>query len=232
MQEDLQLVPSGTSGVETYPEPASRLDHHSRSQWACKRAIDVGVAALLLVVLLPLVLVVMLSIAVIDGHAPLYCDDRIGLGGKAFRCLKLRTLRDSPDLLERHLKAYPSEAELYLFSRKLLRDPRKTALGGLLRRLSIDETPQLVNVLAGQMSLVGPRPITQDELRERGHSGWSMLSVRPGLTGPWQISGRSLLDSGLRQQLDEQYAREWTVSTDLSILARTPVAVVSGRGAL
>src|SRR5207248_3371775 len=116
-----------------------------------------ALAAALLVALLPLILLAALLIVLVDGHSPFYVDERIGLGGYRFRCFKLRTMRSAPAVLDAYLATNGEEAMLYRVSRKLLNDPRKTALGAILRKYSIDETPQILNVLRGEMSIVGPR---------------------------------------------------------------------------
>jgi exopolysaccharide production protein ExoY len=230
MQEYAELSPPSSSLVLS-PDVAESGDAtQPLSKRVLKRAVDLLIALPLLVLLLPVILIAALTIALVDRHRPFFCDRRVGLAGRQFACLKLRTLRDDPAVLERYLARHPGEAELYRASRKLRHDPRRTRLGTLLRKLSIDEAPQLINVIIGQMSMVGPRPVTWSELatREAPHD---LLLARPGLTGLWQISGRSNLREGDRDRYDLYYARHWTLRLDLSIIVRTPHAVLTGRGA-
>src|SRR2546430_1428094 len=149
-------------------------------------------------------------------------------GGGTFDAFKIRTMvRDA----DRILREDASLRSAFSASNKLASEPRITRVGRWLRRLSLDELPQLVNVLRGEMSLVGPRMITQAELPEWGPSGRLLLSVRPGLTGLWQVSGRQLLSKAERIRLDAEYVRRMSLRLDLAILARTLFAVMSGRGA-
>lgn len=199
---------------------------------AAKRMLDGLTALVLLTVLSPLLVAATVLILVSDRQSPFYLDERVGRRGRLFKCWKFRTMRSEPGLLERYLAANPDEAEQYRVSRKLRHDPRITPLGVLLRRSSIDELPQLWNVLRGEMSLVGPRPITEREFTARPavDQSW-MASVRPGMTGLWQVSGRCELDDARRIELDTRYAREWSLGMDLAILLRTPLAVTGTRGA-
>jgi len=198
---------------------------------AVKRAMDLAIASPMLVATLPVMLAAAAMIAIIDRHSPLYLDDRVGLGGRHFHCWKLRTMRSRPGLVEAYLESHPVERDEWLAFRKLKADPRPTALGGFLRKTSVDELPQLVNILRGQMSIVGPRPISPAEFAQRGTERFALASVRPGLTGLWQVQGRSSLDPRQRVMLDSYYARQWSIAMDLRILLATPGAVFTARGA-
>ncbi len=196
--------------------------------WASKRAFDLVVAALLVVVGIPLWLVIAGAIK-LDSRGPvLYVDRRVGVGEQEFGMLKFRTMvagaaERQPDLED------ANEASGALF--KIRDDPRVTRVGRWLRRFSLDELPQLVNVLRGEMSLVGPRPLP---LRDHAMlSEWhrSRYHVLPGMTGLWQISGRSGLEFDDLVRLDFTYIENWSIWSDITIIARTIPAVIAGRGA-
>jgi exopolysaccharide production protein ExoY len=196
-----------------------------------KGGFDRLAAVLGLVLLLPLLLIVAGAIYLRDPGPVLYAHRRIGRGGHVFRCLKFRTMvLDGDAVLARHLAENPSAAREWAESRKLRQDPRVTRLGARLRRSSIDELPQLINVLKGEMSLVGPRPIVLDEARYYGAALGDYLSVKPGLTGLWQISGRSDTSYAERVALDSRYVRERGFWGDLAIILRTVAVVLRGRG--
>lgn len=191
-----------------------------------KRALDV-----FLVVMMAgpvLVMVMLLAVlAALDGASPFYGHERVGRGGRIFRCWKLRSMvRDSAARLERHLAENPEAAREWAETQKLARDPRVTPVGRFLRKTSLDELPQLWNVLRGDMSLVGPRPVTQGELERYGADRRAYLAVRPGITGLWQVSGRNDISYGERVALDARYAREVDLATDLRILVMTGPAVL------
>jgi undecaprenyl-phosphate galactose phosphotransferase len=197
-----------------------------------KRVFDVVVALLLIVVFAPMFLIVTLIVAR-DGGAVFFIQQRVGRGGRIFKCLKFRTMvKDAATVLDRLLMSDPEAREEWLSTRKLRNDPRVTRIGNLLRATSIDELPQLLNVVIGDMSLVGPRPVVPEELHELykgGHSNY--LRVRPGLTGLWQISGRSHTPCDQRVHLDTLYVHNWTLWGDVIILFRTIPVVVSRDGA-
>ena len=159
-----------------------------------KRAMDVMIAGSMLVLLSPVLLMVAVLVRSRMGGAIFYSQPRIGRAGKFFACYKFRTMVDNGQaILDAHLVQFPDAKKEWDETRKLKDDPRVTPLGRILRKSSLDELPQLYNVLAGDMSCVGPRPIVQDELEKYGANKADYLSVRPGLTGAWQISGRSQL---------------------------------------
>jgi exopolysaccharide biosynthesis polyprenyl glycosylphosphotransferase len=196
--------------------------------WLVKRSFDLVAAALIVVVGLPLWLLVALAIK-LDSRGPVfYVDRRIGVGEHEFGMLKFRTMVAGAAERQRELEE-ANEATGALF--KIRDDPRVTRVGRLLRRFSLDELPQLVNVLRGQMSLVGPRPLPlrDYELLEDWHR--ARYLVLPGMTGLWQISGRSGLSFDDLVRLDFAYLENWSVWLDISIIARTVPAVITGRGA-
>jgi len=196
-----------------------------------KRLIDVVLAALSLVVLAPVFLVIALWIKV-DSRGPVFFSQRrVGRGGRPFSCLKFRTM--CPDA-ERQLVRDPELFRMYLANACKLpadRDARITRAGRVLRRTSLDELPQIVNVLLGHMSLVGPRPVLSSELAFYWPNASALSSMRPGMTGAWAVSGRSSVGYPARARIELEYVRRWSLRTDARILFKTIPAVVSGNGA-
>lgn len=196
-----------------------------------KRGFDFSAALTLLVLLAPLILVLAIVIRSHDGGPALFRQMRIGRRGKPFHCWKFRTMaRDAEQALERVLQSDPVAAKEWKDSQKLSHDPRITGVGHFLRRSSLDELPQLFNIIAGEMSFVGPRPIVQSERDRYGESFAHCFSVTPGLTGLWQITGRSDSSYAARVALDSRYASEWDFLLDTKILLKTVPAVLSQRG--
>ncbi|MGU3496011.1 sugar transferase [Xanthobacteraceae bacterium A53D] len=194
---------------------------------AGKRTLDMVVALAMLVMLAPLMVMVALLIKATTRGPVLFGHKRVGLHGRAFHCLKFRTMRpDAEAALLAHLASSPEAAQEWLETRKLRKDPRVTAIGRVLRGSSIDELPQLFNVLRGDMSCVGPRPVVADELELYGADVQDYLAARPGVTGLWQVSGRSKLTYADRVRLDSLYVRNWSLRSDLAILMRTIPAVL------
>jgi exopolysaccharide biosynthesis polyprenyl glycosylphosphotransferase len=196
--------------------------------WVAKRVFDLVVATALVVVCLPLMLLVALAIRLDTPGKVLFVDRRVGVGEREFGMFKFRTMVEDAALLQDELER-ENEAGGALF--KIRADPRVTRVGRLLRRLSIDELPQLLNVLRGEMSLVGPRPLPLRDhaLLEEWHK--ARYHVLPGMTGLWQISGRSGLEFDDLVRLDFTYIENWSIWSDISIIAKTIPAVIVGRGA-
>ncbi|MFD1831081.1 exopolysaccharide biosynthesis polyprenyl glycosylphosphotransferase [Streptomyces desertarenae] len=193
-----------------------------------KRVTDVVGALVLAVLLAPLLLAVALAVRLSSPGPVIYRQVRVGRGRRPFRMWKFRTMVDSADRLRSALEA-ANEHDGAMF--KMRRDPRVTRLGRFLRRYSLDELPQLYNVLAGHMSLVGPRPPLPEEVERYDGAELRRLSVRPGITGLWQVSGRSDLSWDETVALDLSYVDNWRYTKDVDVLARTFRAVVSARGA-
>ena len=196
-----------------------------------KRALDVIGATLLGIVFLPLILAVVLLLRR-EGGPIIFRHRRVGRNGQAFDCLKFRTMVPHADrvlreLLERH-SALKAE---WLLHHKLRDDPRITAVGRFLRRTSLDELPQLWNVIRGEMSLVGPRPVVREELLRYGRHLHRYLAARPGVTGLWQVTGRNDTDYRRRVVLDVYYVRRQNLLLDLYILVKTTHVVLGGNGA-
>jgi exopolysaccharide biosynthesis polyprenyl glycosylphosphotransferase len=199
----------------------------TRSSLGLKRAIDVAGGAFGLLLLLPLLLLVALAVKLTSRGPVLYAQERIGRGNQRFRILKFRTMEVGADALKREL-AHLNEAEGPMF--KIAEDPRITTVGRFLRRTSIDELPQLINVVRGQMSLVGPRPLVPDE--DEAVIGYhrERLDLTPGLTGPWQVLGRTAIPFEEMVKLDYLYVAEWSLWNDLKLLLRTLPVVVGRSG--
>jgi exopolysaccharide production protein ExoY len=196
-----------------------------------KRVIDIAGSLILLILLSPVFLLIAVATWFDTGLPILYRCQRIGRYGEPITVLKFRTMRDGSHHHLEELLSVDDELRLeWVEHRKLREDPRRTRVGAVLRRTSLDELPQLVNVLAGEMSLIGPRPYFPGELADR-HEAEPILSVRPGITGLWQVSGRNDRTFEERLAFDVDYVSHRGFALDARILARTLSAVVSGKGA-
>ena len=191
-----------------------------------KRVLDIIVAALALILLLPLLVIIAVLVLVTMGRPVFFTHERISFSGKRFNCYKFRTMvKDSDSVLLRHLETNNEAAAEWRHTQKLRNDPRTTRLGQILRKLSIDELPQLLNVLRGEMSCVGPRPVMEEELSRYGSGAAQYLMARPGITGPWQVSGRNGLSYEERVALDVEYVQDWSMMRDIQLLIKTIPAV-------
>ena len=197
-----------------------------------KRALDFVASLGGLVLLLPLFCIAAALIKTFDGGPIVYFHTRIGYNGRRFGCLKFRTMVvDADKVLEKHRHGpLPMPRREWAETHKLKADPRVTRTGVFLRKTSIDELPQLINVLLGQMSLVGPRPIVPGELEKYAADAMFYVKVRPGLTGPWQVGGRNDTGYEIRVALDREYVETWTLRNDLILILRTIPAVLSTSG--
>ncbi|CAN7548956.1 sugar transferase [Bosea sp. LjRoot9] len=196
-----------------------------------KRAFDLAAGVALLFLLAPLMLLIAGLIRAGDGGPAFFRQARVGRSGKSFRCWKFRTMAsDADEALQRLLASDPAAAQEWAESQKLTRDPRITPVGAFLRRSSLDELPQLFNIVSGDMSFVGPRPIVAAERERYGEAFNHCFSVPPGLTGLWQISGRSDCSYATRISLDSQYASDWHLLLDAKILVKTVPAVLMQKG--
>ena len=222
--------------IQTIQQPATQTIGLERDRILffpiAKRALDIVGAGLGLVVLAPFFLIVAMMVRA-DGGPAFFAHQRVGRGGKLFGCLKFRSMViDSQARLEDLLANDPAARAEWDATRKLKNDPRITRIGRFLRSTSLDELPQLINVLRGEMSLVGPRPVQEAEIdRYYGASAAHYMAVRPGITGLWQVSGRSETSYESRVALDVAYVSRPSLLADIAILLRTPVAVLSRRGA-
>ncbi len=208
----------------------SRRDFYRRH---AKRGFDVVAVLLMAPVVIPLLAVIFL-LTMLDGAPPLYSQIRVGRAGQAFRCWKVRTMvPDADERLTRILASDPMAAAEWRLRQKLSHDPRITSVGRVLRKTSLDELPQLWNVLTGSMSLVGPRPFTPEQLNLYccGHAGVGYFRVRPGITGPWQVGRRNLGTFAERAGYDAEYVNKMNFGTDAAILLRTVGVVLRATGA-
>lgn len=193
-----------------------------------KRLMDLAIGSVLLVLSLPIILLAAAAIALVDRGAPFYSQERIGFNGKRFRMFKLRTMVEGAHEMRQDL-LHLNELEGPVF--KIKDDPRLHPLGAFLRRTSIDELPNLFNVLRGEMSLVGPRPPLPSEVQHYTPYAMRRLTVMPGITGLWQISGRCNVSFDEWMRLDNEYIDRWTPMYDLLLLVKTVPAVIRKDGA-
>lgn len=224
-----ETVRAATYDLVLLPDRSQTEAWRLRLLDAIKRVLDVAVALTVLVLISPVLLVAMAAVALTSRGPVIFRQLRAGKDGKPFTIYKLRTMHQSA-ADERELYEDMNELEgAPVF--KIRRDPRITAVGRILRRTSLDEFPQLINVLRGEMSIVGPRPLPLQEIR---HNSWGerlRLSVKPGLTCLWQIAGRTEIPYAEWMQLDGYYVQNRSLALDLRIMLKTIPAVLSGRGA-
>lgn len=219
--------------IESLPAPpihqelsTSRLVPHW--WWGLKRITDIVGALTALIVTLPISIVAAVAIAIVSPGSPLFLQTRVGRDGRTFRMLKFRTMASGAHLLHDDMRPLNEVDGPVL---KIRNDPRLHALGAILRRTSIDELPNFVNVLLGEMSIVGPRPPLPCEVEHYDARALRRLTVKPGVTCLWQINGRSTVSFDRWMDLDNRYIDTWTPLDDLKIIVRTIPAVVRGNGA-
>lgn len=203
-----------------------------KPNYKIKRAMDLGLCLASLPLTLPLCLLIGLAILLESGAFPIYRQKRMGRGGKTFTLYKFRTMiRDADQALEKCLTHNPQIKREWSESQKIKKDPRITRIGRILRKSSLDELPQIFNILLGHMSLVGPRPIVANEINKYGRYYSDYCLSYPGLTGLWQVSGRN--DTSYRRRVahDHYYVNNWRLSFDLYILIKTIPVIISGKGA-
>lgn len=221
LNEKVDLASSPVGPVQTVQRPGVYRN-------GLKRLFDVAAVAASLVVVVPLIALLALMVAR-DGHFPFYRSDRVGRGGRVFRMLKLRTMVPNADrMLDEHLATDPAARFEWEKTQKLKADPRITRFGRFLRKSSLDELPQLWNVLVGDMSLVGPRPMMPSQ--RPLYPGLSYYSMRPGITGSWQVSERNECTFAERAEFDRSYDQAMTFKGDLRLLAATFRVVMKGTG--
>jgi exopolysaccharide production protein ExoY len=221
-------------GVDDYDFDVDAKSFPKVSQWVKVKSIIDPLAALLLLLFVSPVMLILYVLTRIDGGSSFFSHPRVGMHGREFGCLKFRSMvPNAAARLERHLAEDPIALQEWEATRKLKNDPRITPIGRILRVTSLDELPQLINVLRGQMSLVGPRPVERSELNcyYLGEGREAYLSVRPGLTGLWQISGRSDVGYVQRVALDTQYVKASSALLDLRIMVLTILIVLAQKGA-
>jgi exopolysaccharide production protein ExoY len=193
-----------------------------------KRVFDLMIVAMVAVPVL-VVLLILSAIVALDGHSPLFIQDRVGRGGQVFRLFKLRTMVPNADaVLEQTLARDPAARAEWDEFQKLRHDPRITPIGRILRKTSLDELPQLINVALGEMSIVGPRPIMDSQ--RSIYPGTEYYQMRPGITGFWQVSVRNESSFSERAQFDRSYFKQMSFATDLRVIAKTFKVVLKGTG--
>lgn len=216
------------------PTPAPVNDTsepRSVMQDALIRGFDIAIAGLAIVVLLPLMILITCMVKLASPGPAIFRQQRVGRDGALFPCLKFRSMVvDAQAQLDRLLAESDDAREEWSRDQKLRRDPRVTRIGEFLRRTSLDELPQLFNIIAGQMSIVGPRPIVESEIARYGSRFDDYCSVRPGLTGLWQISGRNDVSYGMRVRLDSLYAQRQSLGLNVAICLKTVPAILTSRG--
>jgi exopolysaccharide production protein ExoY len=192
-----------------------------------KRTIDILLALFGILLLAPLLIICFIAVIATSPGPALFSHRRVGFNGKSFGCLKFRTMvTDAPQRLQHLLESDPAAAAEWAATCKLRNDPRITPIGTILRKSSLDELPQLFNVLRGDMSIIGPRPVTQDELVRYAGAASAYIACRPGITGLWQVSGRSTTTYSKRVAYDEYYAQNWSLALDAKILIITVPALL------
>ena len=214
-------------------EISEKIKYNQYSTFYCawgKRAFDITLASLMLLALAPLLLILMGWVA-LDGGKPSFAHKRVGQHGKLFKCLKIRSMRHGAEQqLAEILASDPVAAAEWAADHKLTNDPRVTRIGKFLRKSSLDELPQLINVLRGEMSIVGPRPVTEEELARYGKARSGYFAMKPGLTGPWQVDGRNEISYEDRVALDFDYSQNHNLRRDLTLVAKTGFSVVRFTG--
>ena len=196
-----------------------------------KRVLDIVVAGVALLLLAPLMIGVALAVKLSDRGPIFFGQRRIGFSNRPFTCWKFRSMAvNGAEIFSRHLATHPAAAEEWARDHKLKLDPRVTFVGRFLRLSSLDELPQLWNVLLGEMSLVGPRPIVDAEIVRYGDEIDFYHATRPGITGEWQVSGRSVTSYERRVELDKYYVANWKLRRDVGILVKTVPAVILQKG--
>lgn len=212
------------------PAQGSGLSHLLKYEGTLKRFADIVLVILILPFFIPIIGVLYLLVR-LDGGPGFFGHTRVGREGKLFKCWKLRSMvPDAQAVLRDHLASNPDAAEEWARDFKLRDDPRVTRFGAFIRKSSLDELPQIWNVLKGEMSLVGPRPVTQEELKRYGSRQWAYLMMRPGVTGLWQVSGRNDISYDERVALDTRYCREVSAVKDVVILFSTVGAIAKRTG--
>ena len=216
------------ASLGTKKSVTNRTDHYAA--WG-KRIFDIAFASTVLTVFSPLYLVIVLLVFISSRGSVLYIHPRVGLHGRQFNCIKFRTMISGADqVLEDYLNSCPISRAEYESSFKLKQDPRITRIGKFLRTTSLDELPQFWNVLVGEMSVVGPRPLVQAELSKYGSAIDKVLSVRPGIAGLWQVSGRNDVPYSKRIQMDASYVRRMSFWLDVKLICKTFLVVIFPRG--
>lgn len=208
-----------------------KADHLEKHEQILKRVFDIMFATVFLLVSFPALILLSIALQIDSPGRLFFVQQRVGRGGRMFNCYKFRTMHeDAERLLEELLANSPEAKREWDMDHKLRNDPRVSRLGGIVRKLSLDELPQLLNILSGEMSVVGPRPIVRAEILKYGSFFSDYCAVKPGLTGLWQVSGRNDVSYDERVQLDCEYTRRASFLFDMNIVLKTVPAVLGAKG--
>lgn len=210
------------------PVLLASLPRYTGAANVIKRLLDIIGSLCALIISSPILLGVAIAIKLDDGGPVFFSQTRIGLHGKPFKMYKFRSMVTNAEELKKKLAEETGQEDRFIF--KMKDDPRITKVGHFIRKTSLDEFPQFYNVLKGDMSLVGPRPALPEEVARYGSLYSARLLVKPGITGPWQVSGRSDLSQEQSEYLDVSYIENWSIAGDLAILAKTVMVIFTGRG--
>ena len=210
------------------PVLLASLPQYTGAANVIKRLLDIIGSLCALIISSPILLGVAIAIKLDDGGPVFFSQTRIGLHGKPFKMYKFRSMVTNAEELKKKLAEETGQEDQFIF--KMKDDPRITKVGHFIRKTSLDEFPQFYNVLKGDMSLVGPRPALPEEVARYGSLYSARLLVKPGITGPWQVSGRSDLSQEQSEYLDVSYIENWSIAGDLAILAKTVMVIFTGRG--
>lgn len=233
MVYQVEVTKRSAAGIPADVSKRNISERSSSFSEVTKRAFDISAACVLCIFFFPFMLCVAGVIWFTDRQKILFGHERVGLNGRRFKCYKFRSMcLDADERLCEILRNDPLALEEWEASHKLTNDPRLTPVGFILRKTSLDELPQVWNVIKGDMSMVGPRPIVMDEAEHYGSHFGVYKSVRPGLTGSWQVNGRSDTTYEERVQLDVEYVENRTFWVDLKILVKTVMVVVGCKGAV
>ncbi len=223
-----RTIASSVPAQTEQPVLLASLPQYTGAANVIKRLLDIIGSLCALIISSPILLGVAIAIKLDDGGPVFFSQTRIGLHGKPFKMYKFRSMVTNAEELKKKLAEETGQEDRFIF--KMKDDPRITKVGHFIRKTSLDEFPQLYNVLKGDMSLVGPRPALPEEVARYGSLYSARLLVKPGITGPWQVSGRSDLSQEQSEYLDVSYIENWSIAGDLAILAKTVMVIFTGRG--
>lgn len=230
-QVDRRLTVAPVPAAPLAPTRSPGLAPSRPATSRAKRALDLVIVVASAPVVIPFGFVIALAVALSSRGPVLFAQERVGLGGRPFKMYKFRTMHPEAERLLQQDARLLQEYVDHGFKVPAGHDRRVTRVGRFLRRSSLDELPQWLNVLVGTMSVVGPRPVVPAEVDNYGAQRNAYLAVRPGITGAWQVNGRSTVDYPERVEIDVEYVQSWSLVSDLRILAKTPRAVLTARGA-
>lgn len=223
-----RTIASSVPAQTEQPVLLASLPQYTGAANVIKRLLDIIGSLCALIISSPILLGVAIAIKLDDGGPVFFSQTRIGLHGKPFKMYKFRSMATNAEELKKKLAEKTGQQDRFIF--KMKDDPRITTVGHFIRKTSLDEFPQFYNVLKGDMSLVGPRPALPEEVARYGSLYSARLLVKPGITGPWQVSSRSDLSQEQSEYLDVSYIENWSIAGDLAILAKTVMVIFTGRG--